>query len=286
MCGAISTGSESLLHALYNRILGTPQGQPVAGRRATATRDRNQLAGSGPECNDVTVRSASHMHPIRPCPCPSLALRACAALALLGGLNLHAAANPAERAAAQRAVAVLVGDAPCRQDSECLTIALPDQACGGTQAWLAYSTRSTDSAALRQALQRQAAAATPGAASTCGIVADPGAVCLPAPTAADAQARGCRLRPRGAGNSTHWQPQGGYAPAHCAVKTVVSRCRPSWQLAHAPGHRVGRDSNLGGLAPGPNLVCGGKACKVLPIGHLPQPSPSTGRSQWVRCSPR
>ena len=113
-----------------------------------------------------------------------------------------AAASPAERAAAQREVAALVGDAACRQDSDCMTLALPDQACGGPQGWLAYSTRRTDPVALQRALQREhafASRAGGAAVSTCGIVADPGSMCVPASGTSPAQPRSCVLRPRGAG---------------------------------------------------------------------------------------
>lgn len=131
----------------------------------------------------------------------------CSLLGLLGLLAVaacigpEATANPSAGAEAQRDIAALVGDAACTQDSDCQTQALPDQACGGPQGWLAYSTRRTDKAALQQALQRWAATG-PGSAgaavSTCGIVADPGAVCARLPDPAASTQRSCQLRPRGA----------------------------------------------------------------------------------------
>lgn len=119
-----------------------------------------------------------------------------AALALLG-LGGTAAAHP-QRAAASQAVNALVGDAVCSSDSDCRTIATPDQACGAPQGWLAFSIRRTDPVALQQALQRLAAYPA-SSVSTCGVIPDPGATCVPVPTSSAPEARQCRLRSRASG---------------------------------------------------------------------------------------
>ena len=99
-------------------------------------------------------------------------------------------------------VAALVGSARCRADSDCATIALPDQACGGPSGWLAFSVGGTDRQALQRALRRAAAsqAATAGqAVSTCAVIPDPGAICAAAAAAPNSDARRCLLRaPQGA----------------------------------------------------------------------------------------
>jgi len=107
------------------------------------------------------------------------------------------AATPPQAAPAAHEVAALVGAARCRVDSDCATIALPDQACGGPAGWLPFAVGSTDRKALRRALDRAAAApaaAAGRAVSTCAVVPDPGAVCAAAPPAGGQALRSCRLR--------------------------------------------------------------------------------------------
>jgi len=50
--------------------------------------------------------------------------------------------------AAWRVVERLVGAAACRQDGDCATLPLPDQACGGPRGWIAFAPAQTDPAAL------------------------------------------------------------------------------------------------------------------------------------------
>jgi hypothetical protein len=105
----------------------------------------------------------------------------------------------------------LIGDAACDVDAQCHTVGVGAKACGGPQAYLAWSSKRTDGAALQQAADRQASAARVEAAasgimSNCSIAPDPGAYCA-APAEADAgtaatakssPARRCRLRTSGA----------------------------------------------------------------------------------------
>lgn len=98
----------------------------------------------------------------------------------------------------------LIGDARCRSDNECRTIAIGTQACGGPAAFLAWSTRQTSAQALRKAAARYtraqgAPALRDGNASTCRVLRDPGARCeWPAAGATAAAAPGhCRLRSEG-----------------------------------------------------------------------------------------
>jgi hypothetical protein len=103
----------------------------------------------------------------------------------------------AGQAATASSVQDLIGDAACRADSDCRTVALPNQACGGPQGWLAFSTLRTTGAAIQAALLRLQSR-VPGEVSTCAVMPDPGAACVRRSSAALGQ---CRLRPRGS-----WAP--------------------------------------------------------------------------------
>ena len=102
----------------------------------------------------------------------------CAATAACAGSEtaVHAARPEA-------AVEALIGDAACASDAQCRTVGIGAKACGGPQRYLAWSTRSTDAAALERAADRSAraaetAAAAAGILSTCRIITDPGAHCV------------------------------------------------------------------------------------------------------------
>src|SRR5947207_15997329 len=76
----------------------------------------------------------------------------------------------------------LVGDAACSSDGQCRTIGVGAKACGGPQAYLAWSTQRTDENALRAAVERDAAAQRKeaearGMVSNCAVTIDPGATC-------------------------------------------------------------------------------------------------------------
>ena len=104
--------------------------------------------------------------------------------------------------AAMREVLRLIGEAPCKTDADCRTIAIGTKACGGPQRYLAWSVARTDAPALAAAAQtmadRQAAErAKPGALlSNCAFVADPGASCA----AVEGAARQCVLQSRRGGS--------------------------------------------------------------------------------------
>ena len=116
----------------------------------------------------------------------------------------HAAddASEGERKSIESIIA-LIGDGACDNDSQCKTIAIGAKACGGPEYYLAWSTKRTDGAALRQAAQSELTArrnmnVNPGMRSNCVFVADPGAYCASgcgsAGEAARAQGGSCRLR--------------------------------------------------------------------------------------------
>ena len=82
-------------------------------------------------------------------------------------------------------VTALIGDAACDHSSQCRTVAIGAKACGGPEAFLAWSTRRTDAKALEAAVAAQGRAQVqdvpPGRrVSNCQFVADPGAACVPA----------------------------------------------------------------------------------------------------------
>lgn len=117
-------------------------------------------------------------------------------------LSAACTANSSSPAAAAPTPSVqsLIGDAACNDDSQCRTIGVGAKACGGPEAYLAWSTLSTtDAEALRrqadrEAERRRAEGEKRGEMSTCSVVPDPGAYCA-RPAGAAAGARGvCRLR--------------------------------------------------------------------------------------------
>jgi hypothetical protein len=76
-----------------------------------------------------------------------------------------------------------IGGAPCDHDAQCRTLAVGQKACGGPEAWLAWSTAASDGPRLsalsdesaRLARERNARS---GMLSNCLYNADPGAQCL------------------------------------------------------------------------------------------------------------
>jgi hypothetical protein len=76
----------------------------------------------------------------------------------------------------------MVGTAACTDASQCKTVAIGARACGGPEAYLAYSTGATDAEALialalRHTERRRAEVAKSGLLSTCNLISDPGATC-------------------------------------------------------------------------------------------------------------
>lgn len=140
--------------------------------------------------------------------CPPRTARrslAVASLLALGALATGCGASPAGARATEPAapsdalasVRVLIGDAACDQDDQCRTVAVGSKACGGPEAYLAWSTRRTDTKALDAAAAAYGTARTGrampgGRVSDCMFVSDPGAMCLPSPGG-----RSCQLRARG-----------------------------------------------------------------------------------------
>ncbi len=92
-----------------------------------------------------------------------------------------AAGVPTEATLHSRIVAE-IGKASCTTQSQCRTLALGVQACGGPQAWVAWSTTVSNGATLNalseqlNALQRQRHAQSQ-MLSTCQFKADPGSEC-------------------------------------------------------------------------------------------------------------
>jgi hypothetical protein len=100
-------------------------------------------------------------------------------------------------------IQALVGAAPCSSDADCRTSDIGAKACGGPEAYIAWSVRTTDEVALGTALAeynaaQRAAITREGRVSNCALVTDPGAACLPVGAADSA----CQLR-RGSGRAGH-----------------------------------------------------------------------------------
>lgn len=93
---------------------------------------------------------------------------------------------PADSAALHRAILAEIGEAGCDSDVQCRTIAIGAKACGGPQAYLAYSIKGTSEDRLHRLVARQREAqkaelARSGLVSDCAMVSDPGAVCTAPP---------------------------------------------------------------------------------------------------------
>lgn len=118
-------------------------------------------------------------------------LGAAAALVTLGACALASDA-PAARVQLEQ----LTRNRQCQQDSECRSVGIGRQACGGPQQFLPWSTRHTETKALEAAVaryseQRLKQIASDGEMSTCAVLPDPGARCERAPGAVTGQ---CVLR--------------------------------------------------------------------------------------------
>jgi hypothetical protein len=117
-------------------------------------------------------------------PFPFLLLLACAACVACAATARAPArpkpAPPANDTLAQ--IRALIGNAACTNASQCHTIGIGARPCGGPQAYLAWSSATTDGAALaalaeKFKLEREAANAASGELSNCRYFPDPGAVC-------------------------------------------------------------------------------------------------------------
>lgn len=80
----------------------------------------------------------------------------------------------------------LIGNAACHSDAQCRTLAIGAKACGGPEAYLVWSTQSTDPTPLQRlaAQHRQAREAhnqRQGLASDCAVVPEPAVRCMPLP---------------------------------------------------------------------------------------------------------
>lgn len=144
----------------------------------------------------------------------SLPLRWLTALLLgsaVGGCSSAQPERPATvESSAREQIGQLIGKGHCKKDADCRTLAIGLKACGGPEAYLAWSTANTDAqllvaAAQRYANERRLQLDKPGAlASNCALVSDPGAHCVaegseapPSVTATSVAPRYCALRSTG-----------------------------------------------------------------------------------------
>lgn len=117
------------------------------------------------------------------CTVPPSPAEAQPAAAAPSGSAASAAAEPVrDVAAALQALRSEIGDAACRADADCRTIAVGNKPCGGPQAYLPWSSTRSDAqrigelasahAALQRAEQRRR-----NLVSDCAFVTDPGSAC-------------------------------------------------------------------------------------------------------------
>jgi hypothetical protein len=84
--------------------------------------------------------------------------------------------------AAREALSAAIGDAACSEALQCRTVPIGHQACGGPEAWLAWSSAAgngaqIDALAASHRAARRTMVERLGLQSTCAVVPDPGARC-------------------------------------------------------------------------------------------------------------
>jgi hypothetical protein len=95
----------------------------------------------------------------------------------------------------------LVGNASCRDDTQCRALAMGSKPCGGPESYMAWSTavtsdaRALDAAAQRYKEARQARNQRLGLVSDCSVIAEPTMRCVPTP--GDALGGRCQAVSRG-----------------------------------------------------------------------------------------
>ena len=90
--------------------------------------------------------------------------------------------QPAKGQDTLASIRAAIGSAACTDNGQCRSLPVGARACGGPEAYLAYSTAGGQEAALRALAERyqkerQDANAASGMRSTCQVMPDPGAVC-------------------------------------------------------------------------------------------------------------
>ncbi|MFN5048727.1 hypothetical protein [Roseateles sp.] len=106
----------------------------------------------------------------------SLVLPACASPTVAPALAARTAPELLTQIQAQ------IGDAACDTEQQCRSLAVGSKACGGPEAYLAWSTRRSQESRLQAlateyAAARQAENQRSGMASDCALLTDPGARC-------------------------------------------------------------------------------------------------------------
>jgi hypothetical protein len=133
-------------------------------------------------------------------------LRLAAGLLIVAGAGCTAASVGSSPAAADggadrelAALQALIGDAACRDNTQCRTLPVGSLACGGPASYLPWSTLRSNEAALKAAaapLAHRRPGSARGEMSICRVLPDPGARCVPG----EGTALGtCHLRERSDG---------------------------------------------------------------------------------------
>lgn len=119
--------------------------------------------------------------------------------ALVGGSACVSASAPPQADRDVAALQALIGDAACRDDTQCRTLPVGTLACGGPASYLPWSTLRSNEAALKAAaepLAHRRPGSARGEMSICRVLPDPGARCVPGHGTALGT---CRLRERSDG---------------------------------------------------------------------------------------
>lgn len=95
----------------------------------------------------------------------------------------HAPAAGAQSGDTLAEIRRLIGTPACSSNAQCRTLPVGARACGGPDAYLAYSTQQADAGRLqalaeRSRSERKAESERSGEMSVCRHVTDPGAVCV------------------------------------------------------------------------------------------------------------
>lgn len=116
-------------------------------------------------------------------------------------MNKHPTPAPSSSAELLTQIQAEIGDAACDSPAQCHSIGVGAKACGGPEAYLAWSSKSRDAAKLKSLvaqhkLAREEDNRRSGMVSNCLFLPDPGASCVPTPTGHQ-----CRINTDSSGNA-------------------------------------------------------------------------------------
>ena len=175
-----AVSSAAVLSACVVPVGSEPTSGPaVAGAGAGAG------AGAAPASTSAAPPVASMSGPTRAAPINNTARPPIPAPS--GLASGPVTANVPITTSLMRDIAVEIGDAACDSDDQCRTLGVGAKACGGPEAYIAWSSKVNGKGARLTALaaahtaERERENERSGMRSNCSVTPDPGAMCIPRP---------------------------------------------------------------------------------------------------------